>query len=317
MASQRSAVSVMPASSSASETTVLRSRIEQQSDLIMMLKKHNDNMKQEKMQLEMEKKDAERNAKNAQDLLLVATTEKNTISSRFQTLAENHSQTVAFMEEHKAEVIRLRQQLKNTDQETERKVTEATNEINTCNDKIVSDLKAKIQVLEQGHASVESELQSLQVKLDASTNNASRSASNLLELQVKFNHLTKELAKAQESVQGNNHNLEVEVRSLQKNKEQLQGEMRKLNEQLRDVKNVAEKSMARVCTLEKENATLRRDLETQKSNASRTEVSKLTHPDEGSELKRLRLEYAAYKKHSTELLQREKEMNARLRHLKS
>lgn len=256
MTSQRSAVSVMPASSSASETAVLRSRIEQQSDLIMMLKKHNDNMKQEKIQLELAKLDAVELAKEAQDRLDVATSEKNTLSSRFQTLADNHAQTVKFMEEHKAEVMRLRNRMKVMDQELESAVATATKEVNVQHNKTLSNLRTRVQELEAADTNATLKMQKTQAELEASNAKARSSASELRELQTRFHRVSAELTSVQTSEQGSCKDLEEQVRSLREKLKASVQEMNRTAKLLEETKLQSTKAEYRVSNLQKENDAL-------------------------------------------------------------
>lgn len=83
------------------ENALLRSRIDEQSQLIMFLKQRLDEATVSTKTLERLNKDLEQSQENLRGELLLKTSTFNTLDARFNDLARNHEELIKFKDEYK------------------------------------------------------------------------------------------------------------------------------------------------------------------------------------------------------------------------
>eukprot|EP00911_Craspedida_sp_UC1_P000477 UC1_evm1s360 len=112
--SRRDAVQNALAASSGedSQTAVMRSRLEQQSELILMMKQHNEECKAETSRLRTELQNALGTESDTRTEILDARSELAQLRSRFDTLASNHEDIIKLKDGYKSEAAKLRSRVK-------------------------------------------------------------------------------------------------------------------------------------------------------------------------------------------------------------
>ncbi len=98
------------------EVVILRSRVEEQAELVMLMKSRNDEASKEIQRLrdtvkQLEEREAERGAHEHQ---LKAENEK--LKANFATLSKNHEEIIKLKDEYKGENANLRKKAKETDE---------------------------------------------------------------------------------------------------------------------------------------------------------------------------------------------------------
>ncbi|NXD09581.1 CCD89 protein, partial [Nothocercus nigrocapillus] len=310
------------------EKAVLRSRIEEQYHLICILKRRADDAHKrcrglEQLNTKLEELRSEDAAK-----LKAQTQRIQCLEERFMQLADNHEKMILFKDEHKKHNMQLLEENKHLRQENETLFSE------TMREKEAEVLQLTEQVRELSR-----QLDSLQEKcayetrraqerekemLEAQTQQASSYAREADSLKKQLRHLQEkhqqtlaqlERAESQQKAQGSE--LEAKLERAYREKEELLNVAlergKALQEKQQEIQELGQK-------LEAAEGARRRAEEPRAEEASAGDsdgrVQELQWQLESSKqaYSKLWLQFDAYKKHSQDLLTKERELNVKLRH---
>ncbi|XP_062614701.1 coiled-coil domain-containing protein 89-like isoform X1 [Saccostrea cucullata] len=311
------------------ENAMLRSRIDEQSQLIMILKQRADDVQGKSSTLERINKELMDFRGNAQEMLNAEIRKNSLLEKRFDELASNHQEMIKIKDEYKRSNQDLRQENSRLRDENSRLFSGAIVE----KDQHISDLEKKLASLKEQTSS--QELRQRQIIQD---------------LKVREQELQKEIQTLQEQYKTDVKNLN---NKLQETEERLKGANYKLQNQLDDKKSADFESQSRIQALTKEkdellDLAMQRGKIIQKEQSENKKLQKKIEETERSirsleekfereaatvnanlQVRKLRDElssaetrckeairdFEAFKKYSNTLLQKEKEINERLRHL--
>ncbi|XP_060091179.1 coiled-coil domain-containing protein 89 [Heteronotia binoei] len=308
------------------EKAMLRSRIHEQSQLICILKKRaDDNLLRckalEQLNTEMEE------LRMADTLRLESQTRRvQQLEQRFMDLAANHEDMIHFKDEHKRQNMHLREENRRLRQENLSLFSQPLKEKEAELDGLMSQYKKLSKDMEALEESYKRESQQAQQRekelLEAQNRQASAhteeacSLRRQLEvLKEKYSHVTERLERAEQELRDGD--LKATVEQLRQEKEELlnltmeRGKLlqEKQQEILQLEKKAEEMEKAKLAAeqrFETESAAVDsvlrvRDLQLRLDGAERAYVE-------------LRMQFEAYKRHSMDLLTKEKELNMKLRH---
>ncbi|NWH54436.1 CCD89 protein, partial [Fregata magnificens] len=311
-----------------SEKSLLRSRLEQQHHLICMLKKKADNARKrckglEQLNVELEKLRTEDAVK-----MKTQTQRIQHLEGRFMDLANNHEKMIQFKDEHRKRHMQLWEENKRLRQENE-----------TLFSQTVREKEAEVLQLTAQARKLSQQLGSLQEKcayesrraqerekelLEAQSQQASAYAWEINSLKQQLQHLQEkhqqivaqvEHAESQRRAQGSE--LQAKLERANEEKERLlnlamergkalqdkQREIQQLGKKLESAEKARQRGGTR---LVKEAAAADNDLKVQELQRQ-LESSKQAYNE-------LLLQFDAHRKHSMDLLTKEKALNVKLRH---
>ncbi|TRY92804.1 hypothetical protein DNTS_024872 [Danionella cerebrum] len=311
------------------EADVLRSRIEEQSTLICILKQRADEMLQRCQALEKINTELENLRASVQEELENERKKSDLLEQRFMMLASNHKELIGFKNEYKSQNAKLVKENEMLQKENETLFSETVEE----KEEIILKLTQELKDLAEQHKILENEYQEkttgFQIKLkelmnlhqikEASLKNELSDTQKQLKTAVEIcAELDLQLRNTQEKESFKETETKEKLEKLMKEKEELidlsvqrgkiildkQVEIEELEKKrgeaergMRDAENRFEKEAAAV------NNELRvKTLQDALEKAVET----------SNELKK---EFEAFKKHSGELLEKEKELNCKLRHI--
>lgn len=290
---------------------VLRSRIEQQSDLIMLLKRHNDavNLENKNMTSQLSREKQGCRVAKADKQKAVAAHEK--LEGRFRTLSSQHDELIIIKDEHKAEKKRLQEKVRGFEVELQI----ARDRWQAEGETALAALEAQVTALE--HTGRQQTAAIKQAQIDIATTQAAAVAAN------------REAAAALKASK-------IQAAGLEEQTKQLQAQ---LADATSKAKQAAARAAAQAGKLTTSLAAAEKEAEAAKSGrtakhqeltlalanlaAMESQLAKGKEEwaatpeleDVNGQLAKLQREYAAYKKYSKQLLDNEKEVNARLRTL--
>merc|ERR1711917_146770 len=272
----------------------MQSRIDEQSELICILKKRAD-------QLLTESKSNERRLKNAEktnaDLVVQLKNEKQRVlmvEERFSELADNHGELIKFKDMHKNSATRLREENDILRSQNESIITPALLE----KERQIEEWRLKNQHLYERIEQLEIENSELHHEVKALKESDTQKSLKLVELSNEIETILKE----KNELQSAKDNLlmtsldrgkrlqakEEEISRLQSEIGELNSRIRAIDSEWRDAKNKLSKDST-FKRLSQENEKLKGAMEAKER------------------------EFVAYKNHTNELLEKEKFLNKRLR----
>ncbi|XP_074045170.1 coiled-coil domain-containing protein 89 [Macrotis lagotis] len=311
------------------EKALLRSRLQEQSQLICILKRRADETLERCEVLEQLNAELEEKRVCDSEKLEAQTQRALKLEARFMDLAANHEEMIRFKDEHKRQNIKLREENEILRKENREHFSQALKdqEIKVC------------QLTDQGEK-LSRELEALKEKCAEDSSRAKAREKELLELhQQQVSSLAKEtsslqnqlqtledlhqntlakMTKAEEKQKDLSSDLSSRLEKVTKEKDELlhlsmergkllqskQLEIQQLEEKL-EMAEIARKNA--LDRFEQEAATVNSNLKVQELSRKVEGIQKAY--DE------LWLQSEAFKKHSLDLLTKERELNAKLRHL--
>ncbi|KAM6140442.1 coiled-coil domain-containing protein 89 [Pterocles gutturalis] len=310
------------------EEALLRSRLEQQHHLICTLKKKADDARKcckslEQLNMELEKMRAEDAVK-----IQTQTQRIQLLEKRFTDLADNHEKMIQFKDEHKKRYMQLWEENKRLRQENE-----------ALSNQSVREKEAEVLQLTAQARSLSRQLDSLQEKCAYESCKAQKREKELLEaqkeqasayawevdslknqlhcLQEKHQQMVAQVEHAESQHRAQGSELQAKLQRLSEEKEELrnlamergkavqdkQWEIEQLGKKLETAGKARRRAGKR---LVKEAAAVDKDLKVQELQRQ-LESSKQAYNE-------LSLQFDAYRKHSMDLLTKEKALNDKLRH---
>ncbi|VTJ66464.1 Hypothetical predicted protein [Marmota monax] len=311
------------------EKAMLCSRIQEQSQLICILKRRADEALERCQILELLNSELEEKRMQEAQKLKAQSEHALKLEDRFRTLAANHELMIRFKDEYKSQNIKLKEdneklKLENSNlfsqalKDKEAKVLQLT----TKSEALTKELEALKERCAQDACQAqarEKELLELQSQQDCAHNKETEQLrSQLQSLQQQYQEAIEQTAKAQETHSSLSQELQDRLQTITQEKEELlqlsmergkvlqnkQAEIRQLEEKLEAA------DMARRHALERfEQEAVAVD--------SNLRVRELQRRVDGIQkaYDELKLQSEAFKKHSLDLLSKERELNAKLRHL--
>ncbi|KAM8856239.1 coiled-coil domain-containing protein 89 isoform 1-T1 [Spinachia spinachia] len=313
----------------ATETKMLRSRIDEQSSLIGMLKQRADEVLLRSQAVEALNADLQGRVAEHQKDLDGERKKGELLEKRFMDLAANNQAIIAFMNDHKEQNCQLKMENRQLQLENDTIFSQKLHD----KELLVQKLKQEIQQLTEKQTNKENEyrekLSGWQSKLlEATTQHHSRDALLLNQLHhaeekerdvvQMFNDLEMKLQKAEEEQVLKDIGLKESITSLTRERDKLlyvsmergkviqekQKEIRQLETKWREENKARSKAEGR---FEQEAEAVNADVKV-KSIQSALEES-------ASKYRKLEEDFEAFKDHSTSLLLQERELNKKLRHM--
>ncbi|KAF1610775.1 UNVERIFIED_CONTAM: Coiled-coil domain-containing protein 89, partial [Eudyptes pachyrhynchus] len=311
-----------------SEKALLHSRLEQQHHLICILKKNADDARKrckglEQLNMELEKLRTEDAVK-----MKAQTQRIQHLEGRFMDLASNHEKMIQFKDEHRKRHMQLWEENKRLRQENEMLFSQTVRE----KEAEVLQLSAQARKLSQ-------QLDSLQEKCAYESHRAQEREKELLEAQSQqasayaweVDSLKDQLQRLQEKHQQIVAQVERTESQQRAQGSELQAKLERANEEKERLLNLAVERDKALQEKQREIQQLGKKLETAEKARQRAgkrlvkeaaavdndmKVRELQRQLESSEqaYNELSLQFDAYRKHSTDLLTKEKALNAKLRH---
>ncbi|XP_072029428.1 coiled-coil domain-containing protein 89-like [Amphiura filiformis] len=300
------------------ENAMLRSRIDEQGQLICILKQRADEALTRSQTLERVNKELERFRGEAQEIIDNEIRKFKLLDQRFYELADNHEEMIRIKDDYKFKNVELNKQNAQLKDENARLFSAALVERNekiASLDKHVGSLKDQCKELSKMNSRLQTEMHDKEAKFQATIEQLQM---QLHTSEKQFKDAESQLKKHQTSAETSQANQSVKLEKLSKERDELlqltmqrgkliqekQKEIKGLQDKIKD----AEREVKRMDDkFEREAAQVSANLQVIKLKRERDEVSKA--------FKDLRLEYDAYKKHSTNLLNKEKTLNSHLRNL--
>ncbi|KAG9491549.1 hypothetical protein GDO78_000194 [Eleutherodactylus coqui] len=296
------------------EMALLRSRLDEQSQLICLLKRRADDTELRCRELEAEQRGLE-------GLLGAERRRAAQLEDRFGLLADNHRDMIRFKDEYKrhneelrAECERLREGAYPELREKERSVRELQEQLEAAR----SEQQGAQERLEGARAEHQGALEELRGQIETSsgeiltlTRGLQLSEETCRHLQGKLSHLEEVQITAQKEA-------EKKMAELNKEKEDLlqlcMERGRSLQERQREATDVTHRLQSAEKARREAEERYQRDITAVDADARIVELNARL-ADSDKEMAQLKREFEAYKKHSSELLAKERELNAKLRHL--
>ncbi|XP_059578021.1 coiled-coil domain-containing protein 89-like [Alligator mississippiensis] len=309
------------------EKAFLRSRLHEQSQLICILKKRGDEAQMRCKALEQLNAELEELRMKDAANLKSQTQRAQQLEERFMDLAANHEDMIYFKDEHKRQNTQLREENKRLREENQSLFSQALREKEAEILQLASQEKMvsrELGALKETWAQERDRAQEREKELlEAQSQQASDHAREVHSLRSQVQTLQKyqqviaqlEQAEKQQRVEGNE--LQAKLDRVSREKEELlhlamdRGKM--LQEKQREVQRLEKKLEA----TEKAKQIADERFERQAAVVdSGLRVRELQRRLEGSEqaYNELRKQFEAYKKHSIDLLTKEKKLNTKLRH---
>ncbi|XP_021077766.1 coiled-coil domain-containing protein 89 [Mus pahari] len=311
------------------EKAMLRSRIQEQSQLICILKRRSDEALERCQILELLNSELEEKRMQEMETLKAQSKHVQKLENHFMILASNHEQMIRLKDEHKNENEKLKEENERLRQENNSLFSQALKdqeakvlELTTLNKALVQELEVSKQrcAHEASQAQAREEellgLQNQQACDHAKETKELRS--QLQSIKQQHQQAMEQMGKDQEANLNLNQELQARLQTVLREKEELlqlsmergkvlqskQAEIRQLEEKLETAAMAKKHALER---FEQEAVAVDSNLRVRELQRRVDGIQKAY--DE------LRLQSEAFKKHSLDLLSKERELNAKLRHL--
>ncbi|XP_068123587.1 coiled-coil domain-containing protein 89 [Hyperolius riggenbachi] len=303
------------------ENSMLKSRLDEQSQLICLLKRRADDSLLRSQGLERMNEELEKRAAEVQSLLAAERRRGDQLDERFNLLASNHQEMIRFKDEYKrqneelrAECGRLREQRHPELLEKERNIHE-----------LRAQLEAAHTHISQLQGSHQEELADLQLRHTqlleenrAQTQEQQILSQRLKESEDSCRQVREKLSRVMELRSTEQKDADRKLDELNKEKQELlqlcMERGRTLQERQRESAEMSNRLHAADKARKEAEERFQRDVMAVDAD-SRVQELNARLGDSDKELEQLRKEFEAFKKHSADLLAKERELNAKLRHL--
>ncbi|XP_023440320.2 coiled-coil domain-containing protein 89 [Dasypus novemcinctus] len=311
------------------EKAMLCSRLQEQSQLICILKRRSDEALERCQVLELLNSELEEKRLEEAEKLKAQREQAQKLEERFLTLAANHELMIRFKDEHKRQNVRLREENEQLRLENHHLFSQA-----------LEDQEAKVRHLTAQSEALAEELEALKQRSAQEASRAQAREEELLELQRRQarehaeetgrlrgqlqsleqqrQQAVAQMAEAQEAHGSLSQELQARLQAVTREKEELlqlsmergkvlqskQAEIRQLEEKLEAADEARRQALER---FEREAVAVDSNLR----------VRELQRQVDGIQqaYDELRLQSEAFRRHSLDLLTKERELNAKLRHL--
>nr|AAI69783.1 Bc8 orange interacting protein [Xenopus laevis] len=303
------------------ENEMLRSRLDEQSQLICMLKQRADETQIKWQHLERVNGELERQSGEAAQRFQSERERGERLEERFAILASNHQQMIRFKDEYKQQNEELRQ-LCDTMRESkypellhrDRCIQELRDQLGDTETRLkeqemnygrkLDTLKAKVEQLEGEKRTGSLELGDLTHRLKVSEETRHEAQEKLARLE--------EIKKAEKA------EADRRLEEIKKEKQELLNlcmeRGRTLQDRQREAAELSVRLQEAQKSLEKAEESYQRDKAAVDADIRVSDLQRKLEDGE-NQFEQLRRDFEAYKKHSGDLLTKERELNSKLRHL--
>ncbi|NXN25248.1 CCD89 protein, partial [Nycticryphes semicollaris] len=307
---------------------LLHSRLEQQHHLICILKKKADDVHKRCRDLEQLNVELEKLRTEDAEKMKTQTQRIQQLEERFKELANNHEKMIQFKNEHRKQHMQLLEENKRLQQENKVLFSQS-----------VKEKEAEVLQLVVQARKLSQQLDTLQEKCASQSRRAQEREKELLEAQsqqasayaCEVDSLKNQLQRLQEKHQQTVAQLELAESKQRAQGSELQAKLQRANKEKERLLNLAKERGKALQDKQREMEQLGKKLEsaTKARQRAAKRLVKETAAAENSlkvqELQRqlesskqayeqLLLQFNAYRKHSTDLLTKEKALNVKLRH---
>nr|XP_004658345.1 coiled-coil domain-containing protein 89 [Jaculus jaculus] len=311
------------------EKAMLCSRIQEQSKLICILKRRSDEALERCQILELLNTELEEKRSQDAEKMKAQTELVQKLEDRFMTLAANHELMIRFKDEHKSENVKLREENQKLTLENRNLFSQALKDQENKVVQLTAQNRAlaeELQAVKQQCAQDASQAQAREKKLlEMQNQQASAHAQETEQLRGQLQSLKQQhqqdmeqMAKAQEAHSSQSQELQARLQTITHEKEELlqlsmergkvlqskQAEIHQLEEKLETATVARKQALER---FEQEAMAVDSNLRVQELQRRVDCIQKAYNE--------LQLQSEAFRKHSLDLLSKERELNAKLRHL--
>ncbi|XP_038044637.1 coiled-coil domain-containing protein 89-like [Patiria miniata] len=302
------------------EAAMLRARIDEQSQLICILKQRADESLARSQTLERVNRDLEMFRDNAQEIIETEVKKSGLLERRFNELAENHEEMIRIKDDYKHKNEELRAENSRLRDENSRLFSAALVEKDGKIDSLqkqVTSLKEQCKELNQFVSRLQTEYHEKSQAMEG----------RIKHLEKQLNDTHKKLKGAQSQLQQQSDNLKnsdanhsLKLEKLAKEKDEMLELAMHRGKLIQDKQREIKDLQSKVAEAEREVSRMEDKFEREAAMVSTNlQVIRLKgEKDEAQHtLKQINMEYEAYKKHSSSLLAKERSLNAQLRNLVS
>eukprot|EP00794_Sanderia_malayensis_P003273 gene3273-3755_t len=299
-----------------SEEGLLKSRIEQQSELICILKQRADEYLKKYMEIESRTENLRADLEKANQRVEDEKHEKDVLRKRFDVLDNNHLEMINLKDEFKSDNERLRKENEKLIFDNNNLFSASIEEKNATLKELntqVADFKVKLKQAEERAKSIVDELENTkqesekairELKIDLDKEKASQKEV-VEELKKSYSTTFQQLSDAQKLFAER----DKQCKSLEE-KSKVQADLIMEQESKQgELKTLLSKERERARQLELK---AKKDAEYLNTNSTIRRLNKEIEQAQHFNAKIIR-EFDAYKKHSSDLLSKEKELNSKLR----
>ncbi|KAM4047092.1 coiled-coil domain-containing protein 89 [Anomaloglossus baeobatrachus] len=303
------------------EMGMLRSRLDEQSQLICLLKRRADESLLRCQGLEEDNRQREKRGAETEGLLAAERRRAERLEERFGLLAANHQDMIRFKDEYKRQNEELRAENQRLREGTYPELEEK--------ERGLQELRSRLQAASTGHREQETarraeihelreRVQELRGQQEAGTGEIG-TLHRSLQLSEQTCHQLQEKMRHLEEVQiTEQKEAEKKMAALNQEKQKLLNlcmeRGRSLQERQREAADITLRLQASEKEQREADERYQRDVAAVDASARVMELNARL-ADREKELAQLQREFEAYKKHSSDLLAKERELNAKLRHL--
>ncbi|XP_069826500.1 coiled-coil domain-containing protein 89 [Dendropsophus ebraccatus] len=303
------------------EMGMLRSRLDEQSQLICLLKRRADDSLLRCQGLERDNRELERLRADTEGLLTAERRRGEQLDERFGILAANHQDMIRFKDEYKRQNEQLRAECERLREGAYPELLEK--------ERSVRELRAQLQAagaeLREVQRRGREELEELRGTVTELRGNSEAGAGEIRALTHRLQlseemcqHLQKKLGHLEEVQKTERIEAEKKMAELNKEKQDLlqlcMERGRTLQERQKEVTDITHSLQSAEKARREAEERYQRDVTAVNADARIVELNTRL-ADSEKELAQIKREFEAYKKHSSELLAKERELNAKLRHL--
>ncbi|KAK7109428.1 coiled-coil domain-containing protein 89-like [Littorina saxatilis] len=311
------------------ENALLRSRIDEQSRLIMILKQRADEEIVRAQTLDRINNELTDFREHADDMLKNEVRKFTLLENRFYSLASNHEEMIKIKDEYKRVNKELREENARLKSDNARLFSKAIQE----KDAQILELEKKFVIVKQENTNMEAKFRKMQQDWRGREEDLKQQLQQITEgSAVQIRDLQHRAHQAEERLKGAVNKLQNQADSRQNTEQELGTKLTSLTKERDELLELAMQRGKLVHKEQNENKRLLKKAEdTEKSmkamqdkfdrdaamvNAN-LQVKKLREElaESATNCAEMEKEFTAYKKHSGNLLKQEKELNERLRHL--
>ncbi|XP_063808514.1 coiled-coil domain-containing protein 89 [Pseudophryne corroboree] len=292
------------------ENRLLRSRLDEQSQLICMLKRRADDTLLQCQGLEEENRELQRRCTDAGSALAAERTRGDRLEDRFGTLAANHQDMIRFKDEYKRQNKALREECQSLRDGKYLELLER--------DRDIQELRAQLQTAVTELGPMQKRVDELLGREESRIQELHLLQRRLEDSETTCHQVKEDLCRLEEVRRTEQKDAEKKVDELSKEKQDLlhlcMERGRLLQEHQREAAELTNRLQSAQKAIRDAEERFQRDVTAVDADARIVQLNTRLGNSE-NELGQLRREFEAYKKHSGELLAKERDLNAKLRHL--
>ncbi|XP_075706287.1 coiled-coil domain-containing protein 89 [Rhinoderma darwinii] len=296
------------------EIGMLRSRLDEQSQLICLLKRRADDTLLRCQGLERDNQERERRSAETEGLLTAERRRGEQLEERFGILAANHQDMIRFKDEYKRQNQELRAECQRLRENTYPELLEK--------ERNIQDLRAQLQAtsaeLRDHEKSRRAEIEELRGRNATSTGENHTLTQRLQLSEETCHHLQQKWSLLEDLQKNEQKEAEKKMAELNKEKQDLlhlcMERGRSLQERQKEAAEITHRLQSAEKARREAGERYQRNVTAVDADARIVELNTRL-VDREKELAQQNREFEAYKKHSGELLAKERELNAKLRHL--